>query len=245
MANDPDLPVGATKTSVNLSQNYWVNSPYPSTYVSRVFNVGWEAALPGTTRSSGTLRSPTDVGTPAGELDDVGADFCAKGVLAGDLVVLPGCTADTDCVPQDSFSCHQPIGGAMGLCLSKTAPQTDVDKCTRFMGSRRRYEIIAAGPTQLKLGLHLDEVPKTVLNRVAATETGDDTECQPPAHPQGNGEASGIPVATGAAGRKLQALREGLWPLFGGRGDTAGCRSGLPPGFCVRNCPRLARPPLA
>jgi hypothetical protein len=182
VANDPDLPVGATKTSVNLSQNYWVNSPYPSTYVSRVFNVGWEAALPGTTRSSGTLRSPTDVGTPAGELDDVGADFCAKGVLAGDLVVLPGCTADTDCVPQDSFSCHQPIGGAMGLCLSKTAPQTDVDKCTRFMGSRRRYEIIAAGPTQLKLGLHLDEVPKTVLNRVAATETGDDTECQPPAH---------------------------------------------------------------
>jgi hypothetical protein len=187
VANDLDLPVGATKTSVNLSQNYWLNSPYPSTYVSRAFSVAWEAALPDTLRSSGTFRSPADVGSPAGELDDVGADFCAKGVLAGDLVVLPGCTADIDCVPQESFSCHQPIGGAMGLCLSKTASQTDVEHCTRFMGSRRRYEVVAAGPTQLKLGLHLDEVPKTVLNRVAATENGDDKECQPTAEHQPSG----------------------------------------------------------
>jgi hypothetical protein len=54
-----------------------------------------------------------------------------------------------------------------------------VDGCTRFMGSRRRYEIVSATPTQLTLGFHLDEVPKTALNRVAATETGDDAECQP------------------------------------------------------------------
>ena len=182
VANDPNLPVGATKTSVNLSPNYWVDSPYSATYVSRVFSIAWEAALPGTTRSSGTLHSPVEVGSPAGALEDVGADFCAKGVLVGDLVVFPGCTADTDCVPQDSFNCHQPIGGAVGLCLSKTAPQSTVEHCTRFMGSRRRYEVVAAGPTQLTLGLHLDEVPKTVLNRVAATETGDDRECQPAAH---------------------------------------------------------------
>ena len=181
VANDPNLPVGATQTSVNLSPNYWIDSPYPSTYVSRAFTVAWEAALPGTTRSSGTLDTPAMAGSPAGALDDVGADFCAKGVLSGDLVVLPGCTADTDCVPQDSFTCHQPIGGAVGLCLSKTASQTDVDKCTRFMGSRRRYEVIAATPTHLALGLHLDEVPKTALNRVAAGATGDDADCQPTA----------------------------------------------------------------
>jgi hypothetical protein len=184
--NDSTAP--ASGNSVNATTNYWVNSPYSATYVSRVFSVAWEAALPGTTRSSGTLRPPADVGSPAGELDDVGADFCAKGVLSGDLVVLPGCTADTDCVPQDSFTCHQPIGGAMGLCLSRTASQTDVDKCTRFMGSRRRYEVAAAGPTQLKLGLHLDEVPKTVLNRVA----GDDKECQPTAEHQPSGTDPGF-----------------------------------------------------
>ncbi|MGB8297494.1 MAG: hypothetical protein WCG85_18865 [Polyangia bacterium] len=185
VANDSTLPVAATKTSVNLSPNYWVDSPYPATYVSRTFSVAWEAALPGTTRSSGTLQSPAQAGSSAGALKDVGADFCDKNVLAGDLVVLPGCTADTDCVPQDSFTCHQPIGGAVGLCLSKTAPQGLVENCTRFMGSRRRYEVVGAGPTQLTLGLHLDEVPKTVLNRVAATATGDDTECQPTSEHQG------------------------------------------------------------
>ena len=175
-----DITSPASGNSLNTTTNYWVNSPYLATYVSRVFNIAWEAALPGTTRSSGTLKSPS-AGSPAGELDDVGADFCAKGVLSGDLVVFPGCTADTDCVPQDSFTCHQPIGGAMGLCLSKTAPQTVVETCTRFMGSRRRYEVVVAKPTRLTLGLHLDEVPKTALNRVAATATGDDAECQPTA----------------------------------------------------------------
>jgi hypothetical protein len=47
------------------------------------------------------------------------------------------------------------------------------------MGSRRRYEVVAAGPTHLTLGLHLDEVPKTALNRVAAGAAGDDADCQP------------------------------------------------------------------
>jgi hypothetical protein len=122
----------------------------------------------------------------------VGADFCAKGVLPGDLVVLPGCTADTDCSPQDIFTCHQPIGGATGLCLPKTVDQNLVDTCARFMGSRRRYEVLTATPTHLTLGLHLDEVPRTALNRVAATEAGDDTECQPTSAHKASGTLPGF-----------------------------------------------------
>jgi len=82
--------VGATQTSVNLSPNYGSHSPYPSTYVSRAFTVAWEAALPGTTRSSGTLDTPAMAGSPQVALDDVALIFAAKGVLSGDLVVLPG-----------------------------------------------------------------------------------------------------------------------------------------------------------
>ncbi len=175
--NDKDP--AAVGNSVNTTTNYWANFPYQATYVSRTFTIAWEAALSGTTRSSGQLQDPTAAHSPAGALKDTGADFCAKGVLAGDLVVLPGCTADTDCNPQESFSCRQPVGGATGLCLPIGAAQSVVDGCTRFMGSRRRYEIVSATPTQLTLGFHLDEVPKTALNRVAATETGDDAECQP------------------------------------------------------------------
>ena len=188
--NDSTTP--ASGNSVNTTTSYWVNSPYQATYVSRTFTVAWEAALSGTTRSSGTLETSAMAGSPAGALDDVGADFCAKGVLSGDLVVLPGCIADTDCVPQDSFTCHQPIGGAVGLCLSKTASQTDIDKCTRVMGSRRRYEVIAATPTHLALGLHLDEVPKTALNRVAAGATGDEADCQPTAAHRPSGTDPGF-----------------------------------------------------
>jgi len=177
--NDTTPP--AKGNSNNTTTNYWANFPYQTTYVSRTFTIAWEAALPGLARSSGTLQDPATAGSSAGALDDVGADFCGNGVLTGDLVVLPGCTADTDCNPQDSFSCRQPVGGATGLCLLIGATQSLVDNCARFMGSRRRYEVLAATPTHLTLGLHLDEVPKTAFNRVAATETGDDTECQPTA----------------------------------------------------------------
>ena len=184
--NDSTPPVRGN--SVNTTVNYWANAPYQATYVSRAFTIAWEAALPGTARSSGKLEDPATAGSPAGALDDLGADFCAKGVLTGDLVVLPGCTADTDCSPQDSFACHQPIGGATGLCLPKTARQDVVERCTRFMGSRRRYEVLAAAPTHLTLGLHLDEVPKTALNR----EAGDDADCQPTAAHRASGTQSGF-----------------------------------------------------
>ena len=188
--NDSTSP--AMGNTINATTNYWANFPYQATYVSREFTIAWEAALPGTARSSGTLRSPTDANSPAGALEDVGADFCAKGVLPGDLVVLPGCTADTDCSPQDSFSCRQPVGGATGLCLPIGAAQSVVDGCTRFMGSRRRYEVSAANSTKLTLAFHLDEVPKTTLNRVAASEAGDDTECQPTAAHQASGTSPGF-----------------------------------------------------
>ena len=174
--NDSTPP--ARGNSVNTTTNYWANFPYQAAYVSRTFTIAWEAALPGATRSSGTLQDPATAGSSAGALNDVGADFCGNGVLTGDLVVLPGCTADTDCSPQDSFSCRQPVGGATGLCLPIAATQSQVDNCARFMGSRRRYEVLAATPTHLTLALHLDEVPKTAFNRVIAT---DDRECQPTA----------------------------------------------------------------
>jgi hypothetical protein len=166
-------PYSATSPNYSTT-DYWANFPYPSTYVSRVFSIVWEDTLPDTLRSSGKLSEPA-ANMPAGALDDAGGNFCAHDVLAGDLVVLPGCTADTDCNPQDRFSCRQPISGATGLCLRKDAPQEVIDGCARFSGSRRRYEILTARPTRLELGLHLDEVPKTSLNRIPET----DGDCQP------------------------------------------------------------------
>jgi hypothetical protein len=231
-----DLTPAAVGNSVNTTTNYWANFPYQATYVSRVFTIAWEAAIPGTTRSSGTLQDPTQANSPAGALKDMGADFCAKGVLTGDLVVLPGCTADTDCNPQDSFSCRQPVGGATGLCLPIGAPQTVVDGCTRFMGSRRRYEILAATPTQLTLGFHLDEVPKTALNRVAATEAGDDEECQPTAAHRASGTHPGFQWQQVWPGENFKRCVKACGNSEGTTTDAAGdqdCR----PGFVCATLP--------
>ncbi|HEX7596811.1 MAG TPA: hypothetical protein VF518_01280, partial [Polyangia bacterium] len=173
----PQIPISTNYSTAS----YWADFPYPSTYVSRVFTIAWEDMLPGTARSSGVLHDALNAGTSAGALEDAGGDFCARDVTVGDLVMLPGCTLDTDCSPQDRFSCRQPVSGATGLCLPKDASATLLEQCARFSGSRRRYEVLSATSTRLGLGLHLDEVPKTALNRPAATEdTGArDGECQP------------------------------------------------------------------
>jgi len=88
-----------------------------------------------------------------------------------------------------------------------------------FYGQSSRYEVIAATPTHLALGLHLDEVPKTALNRVAAGATGDDADCQPRPTTDHRERMIRLPVAAGLAERELQALREGLWLCDPARGD--------------------------
>jgi hypothetical protein len=54
----------------------------------------YEGALPGTTSNTGVVAVD---GSGATVVDDPGALFCSRGVLAGDDVVLLGCTQDSDC----------------------------------------------------------------------------------------------------------------------------------------------------
>lgn len=177
-----DTTLPAVPISSNyLTSDYYADFPNQSREVSRNISIVWEDMIPNTARKSGKL-SPPAAEAPAGTLVDKGANFCGKGVLKGDLVVLPGCTEDTDCSPQELYSCRQPVSGSFGLCLPLGASQELLERCTRFSSSRRRYEILDATSDRLSLGLHLDEVPKTVLNRwnLADTETKHtDAECQP------------------------------------------------------------------
>jgi hypothetical protein len=160
----PAVPI----SSNYLTSDYYADFPNQSREVSRTISIAWEDVIPNTARRSGKLAPPSPE-APAGKLVDKGANLCGKGVLKGDLVFLPGCTEDTDCSPHELYSCHQPVSGAFGLCLPLGASQTLLEKCARFSGSRRRYEILdAKSDDSLSLGLHLDEVPKTVLNRAKA-----------------------------------------------------------------------------
>ena len=142
----------------------WLDFPDPDNIVSRAWDVVWEGALPGTARSSGIVRDGNDA--LAGTLGDAGAAFCANSVRPGDVLMFAGCTQNSDCQPDDLFSCQVSVSGARGMCLPKDPKSSTkvIENCARFMGSRMRYEIAQATPTSLDLRLKLDEVPKTTLN---------------------------------------------------------------------------------
>jgi hypothetical protein len=146
--------------------------------VSRSWDVVWEGVLPQTARESGMVMSATDGIATAGWMGDAGADFCRSGVQPGDVLLFTGCTQDSDCQPDDMFSCQVTVSGARGACLprDRTTNQQIAQSCARFLGSRMRYQIVRAEPAKLALSLKLDEVPKTTLNPCRT-----DDDCRPTA----------------------------------------------------------------
>ena len=165
-------------------------------------------------------------------------------MLAGDLVVLPGCTADTDCNPQESFSCRQPVGGATGLCLPIGAAQSVVDGCTRFMGSRRRYEIVSATPTQLTLGSTWTKCPRPRSIAWPQPRLATIRNASPPT-PIGLRGRTRVPVAAGVAGRKFKRCVKACgYSETSATTDAAGdpdCR----PGFVCATLPGSLGPQLS
>ena len=141
---------------------------FPDLYapVSPVWNVTWEGPLPNASRTTGLVVGKSD--SLAGVLNDSGADFCASGVQVGDILMFSGCTQDTDCQPDDQFTCQVTVSGGPRLCLPRdsaaAAEVVNNTSCAQFLGSRVRYEVAAVTATSLQLQLKLDEVPKTTLN---------------------------------------------------------------------------------
>jgi hypothetical protein len=182
----------------------WFGFPDPTGIISRSWNVVWEGVLPDTVRDTGIVNLPGAVSAAfsGGSLSDSGADFCSSGVRPGDVLMFAGCTMDSDCQPDNDFSCQVPVSGAHGLCLPRDSTKrkslTDRPDCTRFMGSRLRYEIAAAGPTSLALNLKLDEVPKSTLN--PCTE---DLDCRPDSD---HGLLFGGATSDAGASRAFQCL---------------------------------------
>jgi hypothetical protein len=153
----------------------WMDFPDQNNLISRSWSVIWEGALPQATRASGIVQSATD-GMSTGVLRDTGADFCTSGAQVGDVLMFSGCTQNSDCQPDNQFTCQVAVSGARGMCLpiDSTASAKLIDQCGRFIGSRMRYEIAQATTTTLSLRLKLDEVPKTSLNPCQQ-----DADCRP------------------------------------------------------------------
>jgi hypothetical protein len=166
--------------SIDGETTSWFGFPDPDTVISRAWDVVWEGVLPQTSRESGAVQPVSVGGAVVMGLRDSGADFCSSGVQAGDVLMFAGCTRDSDCQPDDTFSCQVTVSGARGVCLPRDSAASSAlvtrRECARFLGSRMRYEVAAASPTALALNLKLDEVPKTTLNPCTQ-----DSDCRPDA----------------------------------------------------------------
>ncbi|HEX7508012.1 MAG TPA: hypothetical protein VF550_14640 [Polyangia bacterium] len=185
ITSDQAFPTTATYSAVDgpLIRSFpaadgttnWLDYPDPDTMISRVWSIVWEGALPYASRASGVVKSDA---LSAGVLEDPGADFCRSDAQPGDVLMFSGCTQNSDCQPDDQFTCQVAVSGARGMCLPIDAATSAklVEKCGRFMGSRMRYEIAQATPTKLTLQLKLDEVPKTALN--PCTKATEAIDCQ-------------------------------------------------------------------
>jgi hypothetical protein len=141
----------------------WVDFPDTNNIVSKAWDVVWEGPLPRASRVSGLIQPGTD---NAGLVSDSGADFCSSGVEPGDILMFAGCNQDSDCQPDDQFTCQSTVSGGRMMCLPIQSSLRDplVTRCSDFLGSRMRYEIVKVQADKLTLGLKLDEVPKTTLN---------------------------------------------------------------------------------
>jgi hypothetical protein len=163
----------------------WAGFPDPGSLLEQNWALVWEGPLQGASRYTGQLLGPIGPGS-AGALTDVSTDYCASGVLKDDILLLPGCSVDADCItapplnpqqpPPQAAYCRQALPGAPGLCfpVAQAADDRLLARCRRHMSSRRRYTVTVPGSNNLQLALKLDEVPKSTLDRCTKN-----TDCRP------------------------------------------------------------------
>jgi len=155
--------------------------PRPDETRPQLWTFIWEGTLEGTERITATLKNvvtpAVSVDSATGELTDVGAQFCGRGVLAGDVVRFFGCADDRSCSEDGSSRCVKVNAAAPGMCFDGASPADIEETCGRFISSRRRYRVVQAGPQSLALGLRLDEIARPTFG--GCTQDSDCTGLEP------------------------------------------------------------------
>jgi hypothetical protein len=159
---------------------------------AQTWNVSWEGPLSGVRNSGHPLASDLGLtnfpgggatGLPTDSLfQDGGVNYCATGVVQGDLVTLTGCTDNTqcglgeECVFGDSVSSAAAGLTVTGICVDPNRSEAQTALCADFLNSVRRYEIEAASSNSLIIRPHLDEIVVSSLKPCqAATPTNADS----------------------------------------------------------------------
>ena len=93
----------------NNGNTNWFGYPDANFIISRTWDLAWEGILPQTARLSGIVQSAGALGSAAGVLSDAGADFQSSGVQVGDVLMFTECRQNSDCQPDDWYSCQVAI----------------------------------------------------------------------------------------------------------------------------------------
>jgi hypothetical protein len=129
----------------------------------QTWTVSWEGALSGV-RNTGNPLPVGDPTTVDSLFNDGGVNYCALGVVPGDLVTLTGCTDDTQCglgeacVAGDAVSAAAAGLSVTGICVDPNRESAQEASCAQFLNSLRRYEVLAASPNSLMVRPRLDEI---------------------------------------------------------------------------------------
>jgi hypothetical protein len=183
----PQMPTPATPT---LPQAPNPNDPIDRRAVTaQTWSVAWEGAITGNRNSGKALPleqglSDFPGGAPAGALpidsmfEDGGANYCAFGVVPGDMVTLTGCTDNSQCglgeqcAIGDNGSSASAGLAVTGICIDPNQEGKQLPLCAEFLNSLRRYDIVAASPQDLVVRPHLDEIVISSLINPPCTPAG-------------------------------------------------------------------------
>ena len=183
--------LNATAVNVSYLQTvaFFPQVPMPPNYqdpidrraiTAQTWTISWEGPLSGVRNTGTPLPSSFGLasfpGAGAGALptdslfQDGGVNYCALGVVPGDLVTLTGCTDNTqcgigeECVTGDSVSSAAAGLTVTGICVDPNRQSAQMSLCAEFLNSVRRYEVEAASVNSLIVRPHLDEVVLSALS---------------------------------------------------------------------------------
>jgi hypothetical protein len=144
------------------------------------WSVIWQGPLTGN-RSTGvvldTAYTKTHFPLNAGQrldmdamIRDTGTNYCASGVVKGDLLTLNGCTQNSQCGLGEVCLLDNTVSSTAaglpvnGLCVDPNRADQQAGDCAAFLQTVRRYTIVDAYPNLAIIRPHLDELERPALN---------------------------------------------------------------------------------
>ncbi len=137
--DSPTLPSGGLPQIVPFDDGLHLHDMDGYFMRSETWSLVWDGVLPGSARRWGVADRDAS-SAPDLFFYDMGANYCAAGVRAGDVLRIVGCDSSEDCL-DDQVCRRTPMQrqDLPGLCFPKEHAQDFTNACSRFLASDREF----------------------------------------------------------------------------------------------------------